>query len=32
MTSAIIDRLVHYSHLLVFSGKSYRLEHSIIKQ
>uniref|UniRef100_UPI0006D07491 IS21-like element helper ATPase IstB n=1 Tax=Syntrophomonas palmitatica TaxID=402877 RepID=UPI0006D07491 len=28
LTSAIIDRLVHYSHLLVFSGKSYRLEHS----
>jgi len=32
LTSAIIDRLVHYSHLLVFSGKSYRLEHSKIKQ
>mgnify|MGYP000892592696 CR=1 FL=1 len=31
LTSAIIDRLVHYSHLLVFSGKSYRLEHSKIK-
>lgn len=32
LTSAIIDRLVHYSHLLIFSGKSYRLEHSIIRQ
>lgn len=32
LTSAIIDRLVHYSHLLIFSGKSYRLEHSKIKQ
>lgn len=32
LTSAIIDRLVHYSHLLIFTGKSYRLEHSIIKQ
>ena len=31
LTRAIIDRLVHYSHLLVFSGKSYRLEHSKIK-
>lgn len=32
LTSAIIDRLVHYSHLLIFSGKSYRLEHSKIRQ
>lgn len=32
LTSAIIDRLIHHSHLLVFSGKSYRLEHSIIRQ
>jgi DNA replication protein DnaC len=31
LTSAIIDRLVHYSHLLVFQGKSYRLAHSIMK-
>jgi len=31
LTRAINDRLVHYSHLLVFSGKSYRLEHSKIK-
>lgn len=28
MTSAIIDRLIHHSHLLVFTGKSYRLTHS----
>ena len=28
LTSAIIDRLVHHSHLLVFSGPSYRLTHS----
>ncbi|MGI6679412.1 MAG: IS21-like element helper ATPase IstB [Dehalobacterium sp.] len=28
MTSAIIDRLIHHSHLLVFTGKSYRLAHS----
>ena len=28
MTAAIIDRLIHHSHLLVFSGPSYRLTHS----
>jgi DNA replication protein len=28
LTSAIIDRLVHHSHLLVFQGQSYRLTHS----
>lgn len=28
MTSAITDRLIHHSHLLVFSGQSYRLTHS----
>jgi DNA replication protein DnaC len=28
LTSAIIDRLVHHSHLLVFNGPSYRLTHS----
>jgi len=28
MTSAIIDRLIHHSHLLVFTGPSYRLTHS----
>ncbi|WP_432765957.1 ATP-binding protein [Mesotoga prima] len=26
MTSAIIDRLVHHCHLIVFTGRSYRLE------
>jgi DNA replication protein DnaC len=31
LTTAIIDRLVHHSHLLVFTGKSYRLEHSSIR-
>jgi len=30
MTSAIIDRLIHHSHLLVFNGPSYRLKHSTI--
>ncbi|HEY8892723.1 MAG TPA: IS21-like element helper ATPase IstB [Clostridium sp.] len=28
LTSAIIDRLVHHSHLLIFDGPSYRLTHS----
>lgn len=28
LTSALIDRLVHHSHLLVFQGQSYRLTHS----
>lgn len=31
LTSAIIDRLVHHSHLLVHSGPSYRLSNSIMK-
>lgn len=31
LTSAIIDRLVHHSHLLVFDGPSYRLTHSTMK-
>lgn len=30
MTTAIMDRLIHHSHLLVFSGPSYRLAHSSI--
>ena len=28
LTCAIIDRLVHHSHMLVFNGPSYRLTHS----
>nr|WP_290647227.1 ATP-binding protein [Kosmotoga sp.] len=31
LTSTILDRLIHHCHLLVFTGKSYRLEHSSIK-
>ncbi|MFA6712182.1 MAG: IS21-like element helper ATPase IstB [Candidatus Caldatribacteriota bacterium] len=31
LTSAIIDRLVHHSHLLVHSGPSYRLTNSTMK-
>ena len=30
LTTALIDRLVHHSHLLVFTGSSYRLKYSTI--
>jgi len=30
LTTAIIDRVVHHSHLLIFTGDSYRLKHSIM--
>lgn len=32
LTSALIDRLVHHSHLLVFNGPSYRVTHSTMNQ
>jgi len=32
MTAALIDRLVHHSHLLVFSGQSYRVKRSLISR
>lgn len=32
MAAAMIDRLVHHGHLFVFSGKSYRMEHALMKQ
>jgi len=28
LTSALIDRVIHHSHLLMFTGSSYRLKHS----
>lgn len=31
LTSAIIDRLVYHCHLIVFTGRSYRLEHSNVR-
>lgn len=31
LTSAIIDRIIHHSHLIVFEGTSSRLENSMIK-
>jgi DNA replication protein DnaC len=32
MTAAIIDRLVHHSHLLMFDGDSYRVKNSLISK
>ena len=32
MAAAMIDRLVHHGHLLIFSGKSYRMEHALMRQ
>jgi DNA replication protein DnaC len=32
MTTAMIDRLVHYSHLLIFDGDSWRVRNSLIRQ
>lgn len=31
LTSAIIDRLIHHSHLLMFPGPSHRLKNSLMK-
>ena len=31
MTTAMIDRLVHYSHLLIFDGESHRVKHSLMR-
>ena len=31
LTAAIIDRLIHHSHLIIFSGKSHRLKNSLMK-
>jgi DNA replication protein DnaC len=32
MTAALIERIIHHSHLLVFTGPSHRLEESIKRQ
>ena len=32
MAAAMIDRLVHYGHLLIFQGQSYRMEHALMRQ
>jgi len=32
LTAAMIDRMIHHSHILVFSGPSHRLEESVKRQ
>ena len=32
LTAALIDRLVHHSHIVVFSGESFRLQESMRRQ
>ncbi|MCF7941970.1 MAG: IS21-like element helper ATPase IstB [Spirochaetia bacterium] len=32
MAAAMIDRLVHHGHLLVFEGQSYRMKHALMRQ
>lgn len=29
LTAALVDRLIHHSHFVIFSGESYRLSQSI---
>lgn len=32
IAAAMIDRLVHHGHLLIFEGKSYRMEHALMRR
>jgi DNA replication protein DnaC len=32
LTAALVDRLIHHSHILIFSGESYRLTQSMMMQ
>ena len=32
LTAALIDRLIHHSHIVIFSGESYRLRQSILRR
>lgn len=32
LTAALIDRLIHHSHIVIFSGESYRLTQSMCRQ
>lgn len=32
LAAALIDRLIHHSHIVIFSGESYRLTQSILRQ
>lgn len=31
LTAALVDRLIHHSHILIFSGESYRLSQSMLR-
>ena len=32
MTAAMVDRLVHHGQMLIFNGRSYRMEHALMRQ
>jgi DNA replication protein DnaC len=32
MTTAMIDRLIHHSHLLIFDGESHRVKNSLMRR
>lgn len=32
MAAAMIDRLVHHGHLLIFEGQSYRMKHALMRK
>ena len=32
MAAAMIDRIVHHGHLILFDGKSYRMEHALMRR
>ena len=32
LTAALVDRLIHHSHILIFTGESYRLTQSMLRQ
>ena len=32
LTAALIDRLIHHSHIILFTGESYRLTQSMLRQ
>ncbi|MGI6586351.1 MAG: ATP-binding protein [Lutisporaceae bacterium] len=32
LTAALVDRLIHHSHIVIFSGESYRLPQSMQRQ
>ena len=32
MAAAMIDRLVHHGHLIIFDGESYRMKHALMRQ